>query len=118
MLDITAMINQLRRQEILQEMNSITRMERGKLCVQHPPTGSAPFHKLQSWCHGKNQTRYVPAQEVPAIQEALAGHERFQRLAEEFVDLTVAATRREQEADRKKNSRRSKPSATGKPKPS
>ena len=112
------MTNPLRRQEILQEMNSITRMERGKLCVQQPRAGSAPFHKLQSWCHGQNQTRYVPAQEVQAIQEALAGHERFQRLAEEFVDLTVAATRREREADCKKNSRRSKPSGTGKPKPS
>src|SRR5512136_1993613 len=112
------MINQPRRQQILQEMNSITRMERGKLCVQHPRGGSAPFHKLQNWSHGRNQTRYVPPEEVPAIQEALAGHERFQRLAEEFVDLTVAATRLQREADRKKNSKRSKPNATGKPKPS
>lgn len=107
----------LRRDQILQEMNSISRMERGKLSVQHPKTGS-PFHKLQSWSHGKNQTRYVPAEEVPALQEALAGHERFQRLAEEFVDLTVAATRQERDADRKKNSRRSKPNATGKQRPS
>ncbi len=99
-------------------MNSITRMERGKLCVQHPPTGAAPFHKLQSWCHGRNQTRYVPADEIAALQQALAGHERFQRLAEEFVDLTVAATRREREAERKKNSKKSKPNGTGKPKPS
>ncbi len=110
------MINQHRRQEILQEMNSITRMERGKLCVQHPRGGSAPFHKLQSWSNGRNQTRYVPAEEVPALQEALAGHEHFQQLAEEFVDLTVTATRREREVSRKKNSRRSKPNATGKPK--
>jgi hypothetical protein len=112
------MMNQLRRQEILEEMNTITRMERGKLCVQHPRNGSAPFHKLQSWAKGKNQTRYVPAAELPALQEALAGHERFQRLAEEFVDLTVAATRRPGEADRKKNSRKSKPNGTWKPKPS
>lgn len=111
------MIHQHRRQEMLQEMNSITRMERGKLCVQHPKGGSAPFHKLQIWCDGKNHTRYVPTEEVPAIQEALAGHERFERLAEEFVDLTVAATRREREAGRKKNSRKSKPNGTGKPKP-
>ncbi len=109
------MITQQRRQDILQEMNSITRMERGKLCVQHPRGGSAPFHKLQNWCKGKNQTRYVPAAEVPALQEALAGHERFQHLAEEFVDLTVAATRRERGVSRKKNSRRSKPNDTGKP---
>ena len=112
------MTNSLRRGQILEAMNSITRMERGKLCVQQLRAGSAPFHKLQSWCHGKNQTRYVPAEEVPAIQEALAGHERFERLAEEFVDLTVAATRQEREADRKKNSRRSRPSATRKPRPS
>lgn len=112
------MTNQLRREQILQEMNSITCMERGKLCVQQPRGGSAPFHKLQSWCHGKNQTRYVPAEEVPTLQEALAGHQRFQRLAEEFVDLTVASTRREREADRKKNSKRSKPTGTGKPRPS
>lgn len=112
------MLNHLRRNQILQEMNAITRMERGKLCVQQPVSGAAPFHKLQSWHKGRNQTRYVPAQEVSAIQEALAGHERFQRLAEEFVDLTVAATQKEQEADRKKNSKKSKPSVTGKPKPS
>jgi hypothetical protein len=55
---------------------------------------------------------------VDALQEALAGHQRFQQLAEEFVDLTVDLTRQETEADRKKNSRKSKPNATGRPKPS
>jgi hypothetical protein len=112
------MTTQQRREHILQEMNSITRMERGKLCAQYPAGGSAPFHKLQNWHQGKNQTRYVPAAEVPALQEALAGHQRFQGLAEEFVDLTVRATRQEGEANRKKNSRNSKPNVTGKQKPS
>ena len=107
-----------RRQEILQEMNSITRMERGKLCTQSLGPSSPPFHKLQCWHQGKNHTRYVPAHEVAVLQEALAAHQRFQQLAEEFVDLTVAMTRQETAADRKKNSRKSKPSGTGKPKPS
>jgi uncharacterized protein DUF6788 len=107
-----------RRQEILQQMNAITRMERGKLSVQHPAQAATPFYKLQCWHNGKNQTRYIPAAEVPDLQQALAGHERFQLLAKEFVELTVASTRREQEADRKKNSRKSKTSATGRPKPS
>jgi hypothetical protein len=107
-----------RRQQILEQMNAITRMERGKLSIQHPSDASAPFYKLQCWHNGKNQTRYIPAAEVPALQEALAGHQRFQLLAKEFVQLTVAATRQEQEADRKKNSRRSKTSVTGRPKPS
>jgi hypothetical protein len=103
-----------RRQEILQEMNAITRMERGKLCTQSHGPGTAAFHKLQCWQAGKNHTRYVPAAEVAAVQEALAGHEQFQRLAQEFADLTIALTRQES-AESKKNSRRSKPIATGKP---
>jgi hypothetical protein len=112
------MTTQQRRQDILQEMNTITRMERGKLCSQSRGPGSPPFHKLQCWHQGKNHTRYVPIQELPALQEALAGHHRFQQLAEEFVDLTVAMTHRETEAERKKNSRKSKPNATAKPRPS
>jgi hypothetical protein len=108
------MTTQQRRQQILQEMNSITRMERGKLCAQRRGPGAPAFHKLQCWHQGKNHTRYVPADEVPALQEALVGHERFQQLAREFADLTIAMTR-QQSVEFKKNSRRSKPSATGKP---
>lgn len=106
-----------RRQEILQEINAITRMERGKLCVQSRGPATPPFHKLQCWHKGRNQTRYVPEAEVAAVQEALAGHQRFQQLAEEFVDLTIAQTHAS-DVERKKNSRKSKPSATRKPKPS
>ena len=106
-----------RRQEILQEINSITRMERGKLCVQSRGPSHPPFHKLQCWHKGRNQTRYVPAEAVPSVQEALAGHARFQRLAEEFVDLTVTQTRAS-DAECKKNFKKSKPSVTRKPKPS
>jgi hypothetical protein len=105
-----------RRQEILKEINTITRMERGKLCTQSPGPGGAPFHKLQCWHQGKNHTRYVPADEVPALQEALAEHQRFQALAEDFVELTVALTRAEQATDAKKNSRKSKSNDTTKPK--
>ena len=107
-----------RRQEILREMNALTRMERGKLCAQARGRGQPPFYKLQCWQQGKNHTRYVPAAEVAAVQAALAGHARFQALAEEFVEVTVSQTRREHVADAKKNSRKSKPSATGKLKPS
>jgi hypothetical protein len=111
------MKSEQRRQEILQEINAITRMERGKLCVQSRGPATPPFHKLQCWHKGRNRTRYVPTEEVSSVQEALAGHERFQQLAEQFVDLTIAQTRAS-DAERKKNSRKSKPSATRKPKPS
>jgi len=106
------------REQILQEMNTITRMERGKLCCQSRGPAAVPFYKLQAWHQGKNHTRYVPADEVPALQQALAGHQRFAQLAEEFITLTVAQTRQEAVAERKKNSRRSRLSVTSKPKPS
>jgi hypothetical protein len=110
------MTHHQQREHILQEMNTLTRMERGKLCLQSRGPGTTPFYKLQCWHRGKNHTRYVPTDEVPALQEALAGHQRFQELAEAFVALTVAQTRQEAAADRKKNSRRSRPNATAKPK--
>jgi len=110
------MTNPQRREQILQEMNTLTRMERGKLCLQSRGPGTTPFYKLQSWHQGKNHTRYVPADEVPILQQALAGHQRFQELAAEFVERTVAQTRQETAADRKKNSTRSRASATTKPK--
>jgi hypothetical protein len=97
-------------------MNTLTHMERGKLCLQSRGPGTTPFYKLQSWHQGKNHTRYVPADQVPALQEALAGHQRFQELAVEFVERTAAQTRQEVTADRKKNSRRSRANATTKPK--
>jgi hypothetical protein len=104
-----------RRQEILREINTITRMERGKLCVQSQGPNKPPFYKLQCWREGKNQTRYVPAAEAASVQAALAGHERFQQLAEEFVELTVQQTRTADLAERKKNFKPSTPSVTRKP---
>jgi hypothetical protein len=107
-----------RRQEILREINSITRMERGKLCVQAQGPDKPPFYKLQCWHQGKNQTRYVPVAEVASVQAALADHERFQKLAEEFVELTVQQTRSSDASERKKNSRLSRPNAIRRPRPS
>lgn len=106
------------RQYILQQMNTLPRMERGKLCRQSRGPGTRPFFKLQGWHQGKNHTCYVPADEVPAVQQALANHQRFQELAEPFVTRTVAQIRQEAATERKKNSTTSKPSATAKPKPS
>ena len=104
------------REQILLQMNTLTCMERGKLCRQSRGSGTTPFFKLQCWHAGKNHTRYVPAAEVPALQAALANHQRFQELAEQFVTLTVSQTRQASVADGKKNARRSRPSATAKPK--
>ena len=81
-----------------------------------PGPGARPFHKPQSWRRGRNLTRYVPADEVPALPEAWAGHQRFQEWAEDFVELTVALTRAGRAGDAKNNSQKSKANATAKPK--
>lgn len=107
-----------RRTQILDEMQSINRMERGKLCTQSRGPGTPTFYKIQVWHEGKNSTRYVPADEVPALQEALAGHQRFQQLAAEFAELTITQTRRETTADSKKKPKSSattRTTASGKP---
>lgn len=83
------------RQYILQQMNTLPRMERGKLSRQSRGPGTRPFFKLQGWHQGKNHTCYVPA-----VQQALANHQRFQELAEPFVTLTVAQTRQEAATER------------------
>lgn len=83
-------------------MNSITRMERGKLCPLSRGPGSRTFYRLQVWHEGKNSTRYVPLDEVPALKEALAQHQRFQNLASEFAELTITMTRQATAEDSKK----------------
>ena len=99
-------------------MASITSMERGKLCPMSSSSASSAYFRLQCWQDGRNCTRYVPAQEVESVRQALANHERFQTLAKEFVDITVAMTHAEDSSDAKKNATKSKPSASRKRKPS
>ena len=71
-------------------------MELGKLCqYQHRdrPKDSPSHCCLQTWCAGKDRTRYIRPEELPAIQEANDGHQRFRELAEQYVGIVVAETR-------------------------
>jgi hypothetical protein len=77
---------------ILQHIASIQTMERGKLSVIKE-SASGPFYKLQARENGKNVTRYVPRDEVPAVQEAIDGYQRFQALAEQYAHSKIQETR-------------------------
>ena len=84
-------------------------MERGKLSAYSfkERTGhTGPYHKLQSWQDGKNHTRYVPADELPAVQAALAGYAQYQQLTRQYADLVIAETRQNIAASKKKKSPR------------
>lgn len=67
-------------------------MERGKLSVIRE-SASGPFYKLQARENGKNVTRYVPREQVPAVQEAIAGYKQFQGLTDQYAQEVITQTR-------------------------
>jgi hypothetical protein len=89
---------------ILQEIANIQTMERGKLSViKESSTG--PFYKIQARENGRNVTRYVPREQVPAVQEAIQGFQRFESLTEQYARQVIAQTRQTIAAAAKKKTR-------------
>ena len=79
-------------QKLLQELASIPRMERGTLCrMREGPHG--PYFNHQTWENGRNVVRYVPREQVAALQEAIANYRRFLRLAQAYADAIIRQTR-------------------------
>jgi|SRR5882672_7962443 len=89
-------MNNPSKQQLLHQIAAIPAMERGKLCAysfkQRSGT-SGPYHKLQHWEQGKNKTRYIPADELPAVEAALAGYAQCQQLTEQYAQLVIDETR-------------------------
>src|SRR5258707_12016481 len=98
-------MNNTNKEQILQQIAAISCMERGKLSTSSFKERSGlagPYHNLQWGQAGKNHPRYVPAQDLPAVQAARAGYAQSQRLTEEYASLVIAQTRQAM-ADSKKN---------------
>ena len=96
------------KQQLLQQIAAIPAMERGKLCAYSFKERSntvGPYHKLQHWENGKNKTRYVPSDEVPAVESALAGFAQYRQLTEAYADLVIAETRQARSSKKKNQSR-------------
>ena len=87
---------------LLQQIAAIPAMERGKLS----PHSSGRHQKLQCWQEGRNHTRHVPADELPALQDALAGYAQYRQLTEQYADLVIQETRQNLAAAKKKSSAR------------
>jgi hypothetical protein len=97
-------MNHRNKQHLLQQIAVIPAMERGKLSAYSFSERSGvagPYHKLQHWQDGKNHTRYVPAEDLPALQAALAGYAQYQQLTEQYAQLVIAETRRNMTALKK-----------------
>src|SRR5262245_8541046 len=54
---------------------------------------AGPYFKLQIWQDGKNHTRHVRPEELPALRQALEGYARYRALSEQYAQLIVAQTR-------------------------
>ena len=94
---------------LLQQIAAIPAMERGKLSAYTFPERSGPsgpYHKLQHWQDGKNHTRYVSTQELPAVQAAVAGYAQYQQLTRQYADEVIAETRQNIAGSKKNQSRR------------
>lgn len=102
-------MSQSDKQHILRQIAGITAMERGKLSAfsfEDRPGAAGPYYRLQRWENGKNHSRHVPAEEVPAVQAAVSGYAQFRQLTEQYADLVVAETRDKLAGSKKNRSRR------------
>ena len=108
-----------RRAEILGQMNQIESMEAGKLCEMHRHRAAGPariYFNHQHWKDGANHSSYVRAGQAEALQEAIEGRLRFEQLAGEFVEITVAQTRKAAAESKKNSARKSARPKAAKPK--
>lgn len=125
-MDSTLSDLQQQRDQALEQMRSIDRLRRGFLSRQFfkrqrdgQTVTQGPYFVLQSFLKGKKRSERVPAERAVAVGEEVQNYQRFQALAERFVELTEQITRLTATTpDSKKNSshRKSPPSASGKPK--
>jgi len=88
---------------LLESMAKIERMERGKLCRM----AGRPHYNHQTWRDGRNVVRYVPANEIEALQEAIKGYRLFIALAEQYADEVIRLTRREHEKKKRLQGKKS-----------
>ena len=89
---------------LLQQAAQIAHLERGSLSIiRQGPDG--PYFNHQCREGGKHVSRYVPRDQVPAVQAALDGYQQFQQCIEAYVDQKVGQTRAQISAGSKKKSR-------------
>ncbi len=84
-------------QSLLKEIARLRHMERGKLCTMRSgPSGT--YYNHQTWTKGRNVVRYVPPEQVAALQSAIAGYQQFLRLTEAYASLIIQQSRQQRSA--------------------
>jgi len=83
-----------RLQRLLERMARIESMERGTICRM----AGRPHYNHQTWLHGRNVVRYVPRDQVRALQKAIDGYALFKKLAEQYADEVIRRSRARRDA--------------------
>ncbi len=73
-------------QDLLANMARIPMIIPGKLSERRDPSGKINGWKLQRWNNGRNQTRYIPSEQVEQVREGTLGCQQFMTLAKEYVE--------------------------------
>jgi hypothetical protein len=91
------------RSVLLEQMAALQSMEQGSLKTEYrdQPSGakSGPYYKHQVWRDGANVSQRISPEDAPALAAAIANRQKFQALADDFIELTVAHTRQNQFPD-------------------
>ena len=87
---------------LLKKIAEIQQMERGSISVLRK-TPDGPFYNHQTWENGRKVSRYVPRDQIPALQEANHGYHQFQQLTQEYADPIIHKTRTERAAQIKRD---------------
>jgi len=77
----------------LRDIVAITRMARGTLCVMGRTPAGKTYYNHQTWAGGRNVVRYVPPDKVRALRTTIAGHKKFLKRADEYVEAVSKRTK-------------------------
>jgi len=102
------------REQILQEIHAIDRLRRGTFSEQFfvkkregKSTRQGPYYVLQCYLKGSKCSERIPASQAQQAKTDVANYQRFQELADQFIEITDQITRLDSnQGDAKKNSRR------------
>jgi len=101
-------------QNLFDQLASIEQMERGTLSFLRQ-TSKGPSANFQRWSGGRHFSEYIPADQVPIVQENLEAYARFQNLIDQYVQ-GVALRSREQRLEGVKKKRANRSPSPRKPK--
>ena len=86
---------------LLHQIAAIDRMEHGTISIlRMGPNG--PYFSFQGWENGRHVSRYVPAEQEPALRENIAAYQRFDARVHEYVRLVSDQSREQRLAGVKK----------------